>query len=343
MDEKQLKNIADPLLKAAGIQPDAAPFDISTLLNNLSSRSISGIDQKEKKAAEIQNQIDAIRQASANQGSGNNNLGVVAALGDAFFNTPGKFTGLHDSLKKRSKDNTGTIYNLENQLLGYRNSIAKDQNNLFDVIKDYLPKDSAGFNLGDKKALADHNHDLKMRQLAEKYANTKSLLDGKPKKEKTAKATEFAAAGYGKRMKQSQEIFDKLVQKGYNRANRAEDIKDSRFVPGELKGADLVKQNQAERNFVNAVLRRESGAAIAASEFESAAKQYFPRPGDDTEVLKQKKRNREQVIENMRAEAGNAWGLVDFKGERVRGSLESGPAKEISREEKIRQLQALGL
>lgn len=56
---------------------------------------------------------------------------------------------------------------------------------------------------------------------------------------------------------------------------------------------------QAQRDFVNAVLRRESGAAISAPEFDNASKQYFPQPGDSPQVIAQKKRNREQATTLM--------------------------------------------
>lgn len=64
--------------------------------------------------------------------------------------------------------------------------------------------------------------------------------------------------------------------------------------------------DQAQRDFVNAVLRKESGAAIAQSEFLSAQKQYFPQPGDSKEVIAQKRKNRQTEIEGMRAAAGPA-------------------------------------
>ena len=51
--------------------------------------------------------------------------------------------------------------------------------------------------------------------------------------------------------------------------------------------------DQAKRDFINAVLRRESGAAIASSEFDNAEKQYFPQIGDSEKVRKQKARNRD--------------------------------------------------
>ena len=61
---------------------------------------------------------------------------------------------------------------------------------------------------------------------------------------------------------------------------------------------------QAQRNFVNAVLRRESGAVISDEEFKNAAQQYFPQPGDSPAVVAQKARNRMTAIAGIRRAAG---------------------------------------
>lgn len=61
---------------------------------------------------------------------------------------------------------------------------------------------------------------------------------------------------------------------------------------------------QAQRDFVNAILRRESGAVISPSEFENAKKQYFPQPGDSQIVIEQKARNRRTAIEGVARAAG---------------------------------------
>lgn len=61
---------------------------------------------------------------------------------------------------------------------------------------------------------------------------------------------------------------------------------------------------QAQRNFVNAILRQESGAAISEGEFQNAKKQYFPQPGDSAEVIKQKAQNRETSIRALETQAG---------------------------------------
>jgi hypothetical protein len=67
--------------------------------------------------------------------------------------------------------------------------------------------------------------------------------------------------------------------------------------------SDYQKFDQAQRDFINAVLRRESGAAISESEFDNARKQYLPQPGDGPEVLKQKAENRRLATESLRQSA----------------------------------------
>lgn len=71
------------------------------------------------------------------------------------------------------------------------------------------------------------------------------------------------------------------------------------FQSEEFKSFD-----DARRDFVNAVLRRESGAAIGESEFESAAKQYFPVFGDSDQQIEEKRLRRERAAELLKAAAG---------------------------------------
>lgn len=81
-------------------------------------------------------------------------------------------------------------------------------------------------------------------------------------------------------------------------------------VPGVgnyLISADRQKYEQAKRDFINAQLRRESGAAISASEFDSADKQYFPVPGDNQDTINQKAANRRAAVEAMGREGGKSY------------------------------------
>lgn len=107
---------------------------------------------------------------------------------------------------------------------------------------------------------------------------------------------------YGQRMQTANKILENLES-----TNGTWDIKGgdvlARINP---KGGseDFKKYEQAKRNFINAVLRKESGAAIAESEFDSADKQYFPQIGDTEAVIKQKAANRRQVTNTMLSNVG---------------------------------------
>lgn len=80
------------------------------------------------------------------------------------------------------------------------------------------------------------------------------------------------------------------------------------------------KVQQAQNDFVNAVLRQESGAAISQSEFDNARKQYFPVPGDSPAVVVQKARNRRTAILGFK----NIAGRGAYDAPQIDGTLPGG-------------------
>lgn len=82
------------------------------------------------------------------------------------------------------------------------------------------------------------------------------------------------------------------------------------YVANKAIGDNEQKVEQAQRDFINAVLRQESGAVIADSEFNNARRQYFPQPGDSKAVIEQKARNRQRAIEGFKVGAGPASGMI---------------------------------
>lgn len=76
------------------------------------------------------------------------------------------------------------------------------------------------------------------------------------------------------------------------------------LLPNWAQSQERQQVEQAKRNFVNAVLRKESGAAISQSEFDNAYKQYFPVPGDSQAVIDQKRQNREAEMRGLMRAAG---------------------------------------
>jgi hypothetical protein len=78
-----------------------------------------------------------------------------------------------------------------------------------------------------------------------------------------------------------------------------------------LQTPEYRQYDQARRDFINAVLRRESGAVIADSEFANAERQYFPQPGDDPATIAQKRLNRTNAIAGFEIGAGDGANRID--------------------------------
>lgn len=78
-------------------------------------------------------------------------------------------------------------------------------------------------------------------------------------------------------------------------------------LPGVLGGPSSGQQeyDQAKQNFITAVLRKESGAAIGANEFKTEDEKYFPQAGDTDKVIKQKQDARNLAIKAMNVQAGS--------------------------------------
>lgn len=147
---------------------------------------------------------------------------------------------------------------------------------------------------------------------------------------------------YASRMFQSEKILRDVESAGSDPEQR---IKAKIPLVGNyLVSGDYQKFDQAQRDFINATLRRESGAVIADSEFANANKQYFPQPGDSKDVIAQKRRNRAEAIRGIAAGGGANYSppytfgpdneLVPNEGKKSAASkAEAGTKKTITRSE----------
>lgn len=183
-----------------------------------------------------------------------------------------------------------------------------------DVASKGLIQTDSGYDLSpETRAKQQADLDIKKGQLGLIGAQTmKAQADSRkivqPRSVKAPTSDQFKTAEFAKRLDQAENVFGQLEGAGYSRASKRQGLLS--YLPDFAKSSDLKSQEQAERNFVNAVLRRESGAAISPSEFNSAEKQYFPRPGDTPEVLAQKKANRDQVRASLQAASQGAYAQV---------------------------------
>ena len=142
--------------------------------------------------------------------------------------------------------------------------------------------------------------------------------------DKSVNPTEQQANAYtfSSRMEKSDQILKDLEGKYNPLAISAKTSAITSNIPGaqtiinSQMSPESQKAEQAQRDFVNAVLRRESGAAISQSEFDNARIQYFPQTGDSPEVKAQKATNRKTAIEGIKKAAGSMnkpGGVVNFE------------------------------
>lgn len=210
-----------------------------------------------------------------------------AALGGARGGAVGAQAGLTglEAIEKGRKEKEAKA---EKKTAAERESQKEAIKTALDLSKEKRAEEKFAQEMGLKKKELS----LKEQEIARKASETKQLP-----------AAQYAAGGYARRLEQAEQVFQNLEQQGYN---RAESSRFASIAPKELQSDARQANDQAERNFVNAILRRESGAAISSDEFDNAQEQYFPRTGDSPVVVAQKKANRMQAVQALRAEAGKA-------------------------------------
>jgi hypothetical protein len=148
-----------------------------------------------------------------------------------------------------------------------------------------------------------------------------ALVGGKPLTE-----TQSNAVAFGMRAVESNKLVTDLENKGFTNTGvirtavggtmgqapivgeKLEQGVRSTFnvLPQVLGGPSPEQQqvDQARRNFITAVLRKESGAVISPKEYSDEERKYFPQLGDSDKVIKQKQDARKLAIQALEAQAG---------------------------------------
>lgn len=131
---------------------------------------------------------------------------------------------------------------------------------------------------------------------------------GAPITIKPPTAAQELVAGYAVRLEQANPTLKTLTNTISNMSALKFGIQLK--LPSNLQSSEIQQYMQASRNFINAVLRRESGAVISPTEFSEAQQQYLPKPGDSSETLRLKEANRNLVFNSLKNAAGSAYSSV---------------------------------
>jgi hypothetical protein len=101
---------------------------------------------------------------------------------------------------------------------------------------------------------------------------------------------------------------------------------------------------QAGREFLAAMLRKDSGGAITKEEEQNYGRMYLPQPGDAPEVMEQKRVARSRAMEAIKLGLGPQEVLLQSLPQNVRGGQQAAPApnegwREISPGIRVREVK----
>jgi len=102
-------------------------------------------------------------------------------------------------------------------------------------------------------------------------------------------------------------------------------FENGKFYPGGYTDPILRQYAQAQQSFINAILRKESGAAISEAEYEMYGLQYIPRWGDGPQTINQKFAEQDGKFNAMVKSSGPAWELLNGAEGAMAGSGGSKP------------------
>lgn len=168
--------------------------------------------------------------------------------------------------------------------------------------------DFANFQLAQAQKREDYLSPVEKQNMANQQANLilaqnreareqRKEAEPKPLTESQANANLF-----GKRMMSSNEILGKITDYSPTKVSAALATENTPLIGmgvNAMLGENEQQVAQAQRDFLNAALRKESGASISANELANGRRQYFPQPGDKPEVLAQKAQNRQTAIQGI--------------------------------------------
>ena len=140
-----------------------------------------------------------------------------------------------------------------------------------------------------------------------------------------ANAQQLKAAGFANRTQAANTVLTTLED--------TEDFNPARLDVALLEGSRLgnfaipaehQEYIQAKSDFITAVLRLESGAVIAETEFDRENLKFFPQPGDKPGVIKQKRKARARAFDNFVKQSKGVFDIQFGEEPELEGALPPG-------------------
>jgi len=202
-------------------------------------------------------------------------------------------------------------------------------------VNQYLQKMSGYYQSGQGGQLAETPKppaNLSPKQQREWTANYEKEKVNQEFNPKSLTEVQSKATSYGMRMIESNNILSDLAKQGVIKPSSARWLADIPVIGGTtgaianyLSTDEQGQLLQAKRNFITAVLRKESGAVISDDEFKIEDEKYFPQKGDGPKNIEQKAKARELAIRTMKIEAGPGSKELDAYSKEVSNGKNNKP------------------
>lgn len=145
---------------------------------------------------------------------------------------------------------------------------------------------------------AEESRSIREQKQAEKAAKKKELSTTQAKQKGLYEIGLEAERQYNEAIKKGKD-------EGYDPTAYLDFLDNASWTPNLIKNNAAIEAEAAQAAWVEAFLRDASGAAIPPSERMAYAKDFFPRPGDSEETVKNKARLRKTKMENARVASGD--------------------------------------
>lgn len=189
--------------------------------------------------------------------------------------------------------------------------------------------EGAKFTYQQEKDIKDRLFDIEKLERADTPSSYREWeLSGKPgtyaqfldrnKIGKQPTQDQTASAGYAQDIKAANNTINDASEKlfgGFMNKSRVWNwatFKEQQMKPKALQSPEFQQFTQAGEMLINAINRKQSGAAVSESEWQRAFERYLPQGGDSAEVQAQKKAVRDTQLQNFMNAAGPALS-TDFK------------------------------
>lgn len=264
--------------------------DIQTAKNNIYNNWDTFTAAEKKRAEATLLQLDSKDQVVARQIEDDHAISAMATA--AIKNNPGNSNVQYLAQQALKTSNLDRAFSLIGQ---YQSNPLDIEQQIAQIAASRASTASSNVNT------ALNQEQLKTLRQAGSGGTSSNIVTAQGKPLTDAQASSY---GYAQRTQTANDILNQFDTKF-----AAADTLFQGSLPNLLKSPERQQYEQASRNFVNAVLRRESGAVISPEEFKNASLQYFAQPGDAPATIIQKQQNRQQTIQNLVTAAGNPSSL----------------------------------